>query len=46
MIEKENEKLVINPVSENCIKYSISKEYKNEEDMVKDFNTNVYFDKK
>ena len=46
MIETENEKLVINPVSENCIKYSISKEYKNEEDMLKDFNTNVYFDKK
>ena len=46
MIEKENEKLVINPVPENCIKYSISKEYKNEEDMVKDFNTTVYFDKK
>ena len=46
MIEKENEKLLINPGSENCIKYSISKEYKNEEDMVKDFNTNVYFDKK
>ena len=46
MIEKENEKLVINPVSENCIKYSISKEYKNEDDMTKDFNTNVYFDKK
>jgi len=46
MIEKENEKLVINSSPENCIKYSISKEYKNEEDMVKDFNTNVYFDKK
>jgi hypothetical protein len=40
------EKLVINPGSDNCIKYSISKEYKNEEDMVKDFNTTIYFDKK
>ena len=46
MIEKENEKLVISNDIENCIKYSISKEYKNEEDMVKDFNKDVYFDKK
>jgi hypothetical protein len=46
MIEKENEKLVIGRDSENCIKYSISKEYKNEEDMRNDFNKNIYFDKK
>lgn len=46
MIESENKKLVINPDSENCIKYSISKEYKNEEDMQKDFNKDVYYDKK
>jgi hypothetical protein len=46
MIEQENKKLVIENNTENCIKYSISKEYKNEEDMVNDFNKNVYFDKK
>ena len=46
MIESENKKLVINNSSDNCIKYSISKEYKNEEDMMADFNTTVYFDKK
>ena len=46
MIESENKKLVINNDYENCLKYSISKEYKNEEDMMKDFNTTVYFDKK
>ena len=46
MIERENEKLVINNSSANCIKYSIAKEYKNEDEMMQDSDKNIYFDKK
>jgi len=46
MIERENEQLVINNSSANCIKYSIAKEYKNEDEMMQDSDKNIYFDKK
>jgi hypothetical protein len=46
MIERENKQLLINNSSANCIKYSIAKEYKNEDEMMQDSDKNIYFDKK